>query len=175
MEGWVNADINPDVKVDVQLAKDNPVPFEDNQFDCVLLDNVLEHIPKDQLFGFLDEMYRILKNGGTLDIYVPHYTSVFAWANLSHYSAFAVGTLDCVRAEGGVNTGERYGKASFEIEKEELLLFGHNIRKIPMLSKLPINFIFNLSWMWKKAMERFQLLGFDEIHYVLKAVKQDAP
>lgn len=40
------------------------LPFKDNVFDCILSTQVLEHIPKPDVF--LKEAYRVLKSGGIL-------------------------------------------------------------------------------------------------------------
>jgi len=72
----VGVDINPHtVKwcktqgLEVENMDENSLPFPDNSFDSVLLDNVLEHIlhPDDLLM----EIDRVLKQDGTLLIGVP--------------------------------------------------------------------------------------------------------
>ena len=45
-------------------------PFKSNFFDVIILNDVLEHV-KNELIS-LDEMFRILKSGGTLIITTPH-------------------------------------------------------------------------------------------------------
>lgn len=70
-------DINP-VIVDalkkqdqeVHLMKEGILPFEEESFDSVLLDNVLEHILEPQ--SLLDEIRRVLKPGGTIIVGVPN-------------------------------------------------------------------------------------------------------
>jgi ubiquinone/menaquinone biosynthesis C-methylase UbiE len=44
--------------------------YPDNFFDCVRIDNVLEHI--EEPVKMLLEVYRVLKSGGELYIYVPN-------------------------------------------------------------------------------------------------------
>ncbi|MFQ3340470.1 MAG: SAM-dependent methyltransferase [Flavobacteriaceae bacterium] len=45
------------------------LPFEDNQYDLILCNHVLEHIPND--LKAMQELYRVLKKGGTLIAQVP--------------------------------------------------------------------------------------------------------
>jgi len=45
------------------------LPFQDNYYDLILCNHVLEHIPEDQ--KDMQEMYRVLKPGGTLIAQVP--------------------------------------------------------------------------------------------------------
>ena len=53
-----------DVKADICA-----LPFEDNSYDLILCNHVLEHIPDD--LKAMEELYRILKKGGTLIAQVP--------------------------------------------------------------------------------------------------------
>lgn len=66
---------------------------------------------------------------------------------------------------------ERYSTARFRVKQERLLFFHHNLVNYPVLSMLPISWLFNFSTPWKLLMERFQFLGFDEIYYELEVVK----
>ena len=45
------------------------IPFEDNYFDLVICNHVLEHIPND--IDAMKELYRVLKIGGTAILQVP--------------------------------------------------------------------------------------------------------
>jgi SAM-dependent methyltransferase len=53
-----------DVKADICA-----LPFEDNSYDLILCNHVLEHIPDDHTA--MKELYRVLKEGGTLIAQVP--------------------------------------------------------------------------------------------------------
>lgn len=48
-----------------------PLPLESDQYDLVYLSHILEHIPWFQTVDFLKEIWRILKVGGTVEIWVP--------------------------------------------------------------------------------------------------------
>lgn len=64
---YTTTDLNSplaDVKADIcQL------PFEDNSYDFVLCNHVLEHIPDDS--RAMEELYRILRPGGTAILQIP--------------------------------------------------------------------------------------------------------
>jgi len=167
---WFNIDANRTVRADAYCDFSQGLPFADNAAAHILLDNVLEHVPRNAFLPYIDELHRVLMPGGILDIYVPHYSGMWAFKHVTHYNYFGVGTFDVYSVEGSFN-GERYGAARFQIDTEELLFFHHNLQSVPWLSRLPINGLFNLGTLWKQVMERFQPFGFDEIHYRLRAVK----
>jgi ubiquinone/menaquinone biosynthesis C-methylase UbiE len=53
----------------VQVAPDEPLPFEDNEFDLVVCVETIEHIRDVQLA--LSEIRRVLRPGGTLALTTP--------------------------------------------------------------------------------------------------------
>jgi len=169
-EGWVNVDFNKEVGADIYSDFTKKLPFKDNYADSVLMDNVLEHIRQDKFFFFIEELYRICKNKSKIMIYVPHYSGMYASKHLAHYKYFGIGTFDILKPESCFN-GESYTKARFNLEKEKLLFFHHNFVNFKFLSKIPINWLFNLNRVWQQLMERFNFLGFDEIYYELEVVK----
>ena len=91
-DGWVNLDwINlPGVNVvhDIEIL---PLPFQDEEFDEILCQDILEHI---EYILVLKDLYRILKKGGKLSIRVPHFTSKNNFINPTHKKLFSVSTFD---------------------------------------------------------------------------------
>ncbi|MBF0237537.1 MAG: methyltransferase domain-containing protein [SAR324 cluster bacterium] len=74
---FIGVDVNQDVvdfcrnqKLDVRRGTATNLPFSEDQFDSVLLDNVFEHI--DQPEACLKETKRVMKQGGNLLIVVPN-------------------------------------------------------------------------------------------------------
>jgi ubiquinone/menaquinone biosynthesis C-methylase UbiE len=53
------------------------LPFENDFFDRIIASEILEHIPNDK--KALEEMYRVLKTGGTAIITVPNHDYPFGW------------------------------------------------------------------------------------------------
>lgn len=160
--GWTNLDFNEEIWADVYHDINKKLPFKKNEFDYVLFDNTIEHLKPDRVISIMQELHKIVKPNGIIDIYTPHYTSIYAFSLLTHYSFFGIGKFDSY-TKNGVKSGERYGKARFHI-KEKLLFFQHDFLPFP-------NWIFNFNRIWQRIMERFQIYGFDEIHYKLKVVK----
>ncbi|MFO7974348.1 MAG: hypothetical protein R6V12_06930 [Candidatus Hydrogenedentota bacterium] len=169
-EGWLNADINRAVKADMYLDMREGLPFHDNAVGHVMLDNVLEHVPRNRYFGFLEELHRICMPEAKIEVYAPHYSGIFAFKHPAHYVYFGVGSFDLFDEAAPFN-GERYIKARFRVRQQRLLFFHHNLVSYPWLSKLPINWMFNGASVWQLIMERFQFCGFDEIYYRLEVLK----
>lgn len=172
-EGWTNLDFNKEVKADVYHDLEKfPYPFKDNEFDYILLDNSLEHVKN--LFKAIDEIWRIAKPNAIIEIYVPHFTGIYATKHLAHYHQFGIGSFSIYKRISGLDSGfngERYGKARFDIIEERLLYFHHNPAEIKFLSKIPINFLFNFSRKWQLMTEKFLPLKFDEVYFKLQVVK----
>jgi len=92
-DGWVNADIRPEVDPDVVVDLDQlPLPFDDEIFDEVLLDNVLEHV--DDQFGVLQELHRVSEPGAKLTFRGPHWNSHGAWVDPTHTRPFSRKTFE---------------------------------------------------------------------------------
>jgi SAM-dependent methyltransferase len=65
---YVTTDLNSpiaDVKADIC-----DLPFSDNEFDFIICNHVLEHIPNDN--KAMKELYRVLKKNGTAIVQVPY-------------------------------------------------------------------------------------------------------
>lgn len=96
-EGFINADsfteCSPDVLMDIESY---PWPFEDDQFDYILMKHVLEHVGA----SFADfrlvmrELYRVLKPGGRVEIHVPDYRHATYWSDPTHVRPFTILTFE---------------------------------------------------------------------------------
>lgn len=75
-EGYINLDVSPlsqaDVIHDLEVF---PYPFEDNAFDVIDADHILEHLSNP--FQVMGELKRITKPGGSIHIRVPHFSRGF--------------------------------------------------------------------------------------------------
>lgn len=82
-EGWHNVDllgeVNPDETADLT---ETPWPWDDDSFEEVLMLNVIEHL-ENQL-GALNELARITKPGGRIELAFPHPMSRSQWTDPTH-------------------------------------------------------------------------------------------
>lgn len=91
-DGWINVD-KCDVKKDITHDLDVfPYPFEDNSSDYILCKSILEHL--EYQIKALKEMHRILKPGGHIEIIVPHFSCVNAFADPTHKHFYSYKTFD---------------------------------------------------------------------------------
>ena len=75
---WTSVDADEEnIRITKELVKENveytdgrTLDFKNAHFDCIIAIDFLEHIHTDQ--EFIHEMFRVLKNDGTLYITVPH-------------------------------------------------------------------------------------------------------
>jgi predicted SAM-dependent methyltransferase len=90
-EGWLNVDNFPECDPDKILdIEKTPWDLPSDSFDVVLMKHVLEHVGADfpTFKAVMQELYRILKPGGKLEIHVPHVRHDSYWADPTHVRAF---------------------------------------------------------------------------------------
>jgi hypothetical protein len=59
---------NPDVVCDLGVDR---WPFDDNTVDGAVASHILEHLAGDTFFHFLQELYRVSKNGAVIEVKLP--------------------------------------------------------------------------------------------------------
>ncbi|MBD3207964.1 MAG: methyltransferase domain-containing protein [Candidatus Nealsonbacteria bacterium] len=89
--GFIGVDINPSSSADViwDLEK-KPYPFQDGSVAEVYCDHVVEHL--ESLGLFLDEVYRICKDGSEMTLIFPHYSR--SWFSNQHKRAYGIKILN---------------------------------------------------------------------------------
>lgn len=76
-KGWVNVDFDKSIKADFYFDLREKFPLDNNKFEYVLAQDVLEHFTKQDSHGFVAEIHRILKVGGKLELRVPNLYDIF--------------------------------------------------------------------------------------------------
>lgn len=162
--GSIGLDINADTDADVVHDLNQfPYPFEDNTFDKVVCDNVIEHL--DDVFKVMEELNRICKNGAEVKIIVPYFRSHWAFIDPTHKHYFTYDSFTYFDPNHIHNKLYNYSPVKFEIQKT---IFNENI---------------NRSWLfglvkkiahWKP--HRYEkwlstILPMDDITYYLKVIK----
>ena len=108
MAGWTNVDLVPLPGVDVVHDLDVfPWPFEDGQVSVIRAFDVFEHV--DKPLEFMNECWRVLRDGGLLMIHTGHWQTENAYTDPTHKRFCTERTFDywCV----GNDLFDRYGPA----------------------------------------------------------------
>jgi hypothetical protein len=96
LEDHWNVDIesrcNPDQVLDFEVT---PWPYEDNFFEKINADNILEHLGQDpKIFtNIIKEMYRVSKDGAEWFINIPHHRCDLFWDDYTHVRPLSAKTF----------------------------------------------------------------------------------
>jgi len=71
LDGWLNADVFPPLKEVLKVDATKKYPFDDQTFDYIFSQHMIEHISYAQGQQMLKECFRILKDGGKIRISTP--------------------------------------------------------------------------------------------------------
>lgn len=86
VDGFINIDnrteVDPDMLCDVTVS----LPFGDDSVDYVLANDFLEHIPIGETIGVIEEIFRVLKPGGTFESLTPSSDGRGAFSDPTHKS-----------------------------------------------------------------------------------------
>lgn len=121
-----------DVVHDLNLT---PYPFSESEFDLVVAEHILEHL--DNLVAVVEEVYRLLKPAGRLEITCPHFSSADTFTDPTHQHFITSRTFDYFIPDTDLYKYGYSEKAKFRIIKKEL-----GPRPWPLLLK-PIGFFIN--------------------------------
>jgi ubiquinone/menaquinone biosynthesis C-methylase UbiE len=111
VQGALGLDIAPLPGVDVVHNLDQyPYPFENETFDRVYCNSILEHVA--DAMQTMSEIYRILKPGGLVYISLPHYSHAKTYADPTHRHFYSFGVVKYFAGE----VYPYYGNCQFKIE-----------------------------------------------------------
>lgn len=83
-EGFTGVDSIAFEGVDIVADLNELWPFEDGSVDEAHASHTLEHLTAPQRVHFANELYRVLKVGGTATIITPHWASCRAYGDPTH-------------------------------------------------------------------------------------------
>jgi len=93
-----------------------PYPLESDSFDLIIMQDILEHL--EDVPRVLGEVHRVARDGATVRIRTPHYSSYYAYNDPTHRRSFGVFALD------GFDVLEErtaYAEPLFRIVRREIL------------------------------------------------------
>ncbi|NQU07597.1 MAG: methyltransferase domain-containing protein [Candidatus Abyssubacteria bacterium] len=113
----------------------SPWPLESNTFERVICEHVLEHL--SDLVCAMAEVYRVCKDGASVEIVTPHFSNVNSWDDPTHKHHFTLASFDYFHEDHPLS----YGDVHFE-SVERRLTFS------PSFITLPARLIYSLSPRW---------------------------
>ncbi|HLC45588.1 MAG TPA: class I SAM-dependent methyltransferase, partial [archaeon] len=120
--GWVNADVSPQLKTDVCWDLDEfPWPFKDGEFDLAYNANVLEHVKEP--VKFINECHRVLKKDGYLVTLAPHSSDPQMWSDFTHLRGLNIQSFQAMFKERWQASENSEASGSFAEIVEKRLLF----------------------------------------------------
>jgi predicted SAM-dependent methyltransferase len=161
--GTVGVDFNDRTAADVvHDLNDFPYPFEDASVDHVYLDNALEHL--DDVLRVMEEVYRIVKPGGTVKVIVPYFRSLWAFIDPTHQHFFTVSSFAFYDPDHVICQRYDYTLARFKTEK---IVFNETLPG--SLFKRILKAVANR---WPGRYENYvsHLLPLDDITYYLRRI-----
>ncbi|MEM4270774.1 MAG: methyltransferase domain-containing protein [Candidatus Pacearchaeota archaeon] len=162
--GWINLDINKNVKADIYADAEKKLDLDDNSFDLIILRHVIEHIHPEKFNFLLKELHRISKPNGRIKIWSPHFSCGITYREISHYTPISYFTIQDSELFQVIEKRFHFFRRSFPYNNR----FAQIITRIlnPLLSFFP-----NLSPLFY---ERFfcWLFPVEEIYFDLKVNKK---
>jgi ubiquinone/menaquinone biosynthesis C-methylase UbiE len=175
--GSLGVDIVPAPAVNVVADFRQGLPFRDNSVDAAYAYHLLEHM--DDFIGFMEEVWRICKDGAHVYIKVPHGASPFVtWKDPTHKRGLFIATFayfDDTYFDGAAFS--YYSKAKFRIEKARLNFSIDNGQSFPLFRRVANQLVHNFANRSRKTQylcERFwgPLVGIEEAVLLLRALKK---
>ncbi len=82
-KGFYGIDIKQYGNVDLVANLNKKLPLDDSVTDHIIMPCILEHLKNwDRV---MQEMHRISKHKGIIEIWIPHFSNMQTWADLQHY------------------------------------------------------------------------------------------
>lgn len=87
LDGWIHVDAYPygDIDIVCDVTKEG-LPFKDDSVDRIYTQDFLEHIEPKYKVSLINEFWRVLKVGGTMEHYIPNAGSRNDFGSPSHLS-----------------------------------------------------------------------------------------
>ena len=151
--------------VDVVADIEKKLPFEDDYFDEIYADNVLEHV--ENLEGVLKELHRICKRDGLIYIIVPHFSFFGSYTDPTHKRFFGYYTLDYFTDNSHYNF---YYNIRFEVVNRKFQYYWIK-NKQHIIKGHVMTYLINF---WPLFYERFicWIIPVHEIHITLRPNKK---
>ena len=149
LDGWLNSDVLGNLRRDLYVDIEEPLPFPDGSLDAVYASEVIEHVPAATGRFFLAEASRVLRPRGVLRVTTPDLAAICRLYLGQHADA----TIEQFGAvwRGGVFTPEAWVNGQFRDHGHQFLWswpalrdamtaagFAHVVQPEPRRTRSPI-------------------------------------
>lgn len=132
IKGFVNVDSHKLKGVDIVHDLNKfPYPFKTKTFHIILAEHIIEHL--DDIPKVMEELYRILKPSGIVEIISPHFASMSAFIDPTHKHYFSVSSFDYFT---NPKDFDYYSKCRFKIIRKRVTFPEHYKFLEPIISRL---------------------------------------
>ena len=176
LPGYYHLDLVDLPGVDVQADLNEPLEaLPTGSVAAIHCRHLLEHI--DLLMPLLDELHRVVRPGGTIDIRVPHFSNPYGYSDTTHVRFFGLYTF--FYFADPANQPSRkvpsfYSKSRFQVKSVHIRLMHETwFDKVVRAVLQPL---VNLSVGWQDWYERrlCRLFPANEIQYVIAPLAEKA-
>lgn len=162
-------------KPDITIRPGEKWPVEDNAFDAILCNQVIEHV-RDLDF-VLSEIFRVLKPGGTLILSIPFLYPLHGaphdYRRLSSYGMEQILEKSCqevkIHCIGGIGTVVSIMLLNWIEESLNLTKTGRYLKAIFMVGWIPFCFLVNMAGMILNALDKTSSYSLDIFAIARKA------
>lgn len=144
LAGAVNVDLVPEVGADVVCdLNGSPWPFPSDHFREVLAYDVVEHL--DDTLAAFEEIHRVCRDGASVKITVPHYSSPEAFTDPTHRHFFAYNTFEYFTEASELSY---YTRARFRVRSRNIIFMPSLVNKLVwrLANRFPARY--ERSWAW---------------------------
>lgn len=89
-EEYINIDFFPFPKIDIVADITKGIPLDDSSVDEVFSQDFLEHLPTESKVFVINEIWRILKDGGVMEHWIPNAGSRNDFGSPTHLSHWSL-------------------------------------------------------------------------------------
>jgi SAM-dependent methyltransferase len=167
-EGWDNHDYTKFDGINIVFnLEDKDWPIEDNTYDYILCNHIIEHV--NDLWKLFNDLHRISKPDAIIKIEVPHFSTNFAFTQIDHKHYFGLDSLSILEEKDFQNK-----TLPFEVISQRILWRGEKSSKIMQIISAPINYIINSNHGIQLFVDRLlsKIIPFYFMEYTIKVKKQ---
>jgi ubiquinone/menaquinone biosynthesis C-methylase UbiE len=117
--------VGPDLPVEFKQGDARVLPFEDNKFDFITSQDLVEHISENDFIQHLKEVYRVLKPGGSYAFWTP--SALRGGSSLGlHLKEYTISEMDNILRQLGFSYSWfdlRFYRIKIKVKLKQSLMF----------------------------------------------------